>query len=94
MDATPSCRYSPQEDDAQPLVSPTGTLGRRPPSSAVTSCASSRVLLDLEDVDMLNENEELMNVETDLPSRPSKKRSWTWEHFTKVPGDHENPQAR
>ncbi|XP_042942737.1 uncharacterized protein LOC122276911 [Carya illinoinensis] len=30
------------------------------------------------------------------PSQPRNrtKRSWTWEHFTNIPGNRENPQAR
>ncbi|KAG2725612.1 hypothetical protein I3760_01G073900 [Carya illinoinensis] len=70
----------------------------RPASRAATSCASSRLPVDIEgeDEDMFNEEEEMADVpiEQDRPPRPSKKRSWTWEHFTKIPGDNVNPQAR
>ncbi|XP_042945622.1 zinc finger BED domain-containing protein RICESLEEPER 2-like [Carya illinoinensis] len=49
-----------------------------------------------EDEDMFNEENEMADVpiKQDRPPRPSKKRSWTWEHFTKILGDHVNPQAR
>ncbi|XP_042983370.1 zinc finger BED domain-containing protein RICESLEEPER 2-like [Carya illinoinensis] len=70
----------------------------RPTSRAATSCASSRLPVDIEgeDEDMFNEEEEMADVpiEQDRPPRPSKKRSWTWEHFTKISGDNVNPQAR
>ncbi|XP_042964625.1 zinc finger BED domain-containing protein 4-like [Carya illinoinensis] len=45
---------------------------------------------------MFNEEEEMADVpiEQDRTPRPSKKWSWMWEYFTKIPGDHVNPQAR
>ena len=103
MDPRHSGDDRPQGDVADANATtptPVGTstpraTSRAATSRAATSCASSRLPLpvDIEDEDMFNEEEE-MPIEQDQPPRPSKKRSWTWEHFTKIPGEIANPVAR
>ena len=74
---------------------PVDTFIPRATSRAATSCVNSQLPLpvDIKDEDMFNEEEE-MPIEQDQPPRPSKKRSWTWEHFTKIPGEIADPVAR
>ncbi|KAG2709415.1 hypothetical protein I3760_05G238000 [Carya illinoinensis] len=97
MEASPSGR---SEGNPSPTV-PSLTPRSRPTSRAATSCASSRfpMPVDIEDEDEFNEDEEMgigdLPPPSTTPSQPrnTRKRSWTWEHFTRIPGNPENPQA-
>lgn len=98
MDSRPSGNDCPQGDVADAnatTLTPMDTSTPRATSRAAISCASSRLplLVDIKDEDMFNKEEE-MPIEHDQPPWPYKKRSWSWEHFTKIPSDIANPLAR
>ncbi|XP_042984743.1 zinc finger BED domain-containing protein RICESLEEPER 3-like [Carya illinoinensis] len=97
MEASPS---GMSEGNPSPTI-PSLTPRSRPTSRAATSCASSRfpMPVNIEDEDEFNEDEEIgigdLPPPSTTPSQPrnTRKRSWTWEHFTRIPGNPENPQA-